>query len=116
MAVMVTVVNIDPQQGFVVAALHGDGGWAAQPAAVARAPANSDQVVVTLRAPSPGRYGVQLFLDANANGRMDTNLMGMPTERFGFSNNAVGSFGPPTFEATAFQIGADGATQTITLR
>ncbi|MFX8281946.1 DUF2141 domain-containing protein, partial [Acinetobacter baumannii] len=39
-----------------------------------------------------------VFQDANGNGRLDMNAMGMPVEPFGFSNDAVGNFGPPRFE------------------
>lgn len=47
--------------------------------------------------------GVSLALsvvhDLNDNKRLDMNVMGMPTEPYGFSNNATGNFGPPSFEA-----------------
>ncbi len=45
----------------------------------------------------PGSYAVAVFHDANANGKLDTNFLGIPTEVYGFSNNARGTFGPPDF-------------------
>src|SRR5688572_975719 len=37
----------------------------------------------------PGSYAVQVFHDANDNGRMDTNVVGMPIEGYGFSRNPL---------------------------
>jgi uncharacterized protein (DUF2141 family) len=45
----------------------------------------------------PGSYAVAVYHDANANGKLDTNFLGIPTEVYGFSNNARGTFGPPDF-------------------
>ncbi|MBI2367370.1 MAG: DUF2141 domain-containing protein [Deltaproteobacteria bacterium] len=36
---------------------------------------------------SYGDYGVAVFHDENSNGKMDKNLLGMPLEPYGFSNN-----------------------------
>lgn len=43
-----------------------------------------------------GNYAVKLFQDENENGQIDTGAGGIPTERYGFSNNG-GSYGPPSF-------------------
>lgn len=44
-----------------------------------------------------GDYAVKLFQDENENGQIDKDAMGIPTERYGFSNNG-GSYGPPSFD------------------
>ena len=62
-----------------------------------------------------GRYAFSVLHDANGNGRMDKNVVGMPTEAYGFSNNAAGQFGPPKFEDAVFQVEASGAVQRIKL-
>ena len=64
-----------------------------------------------LPGPAPGRYAVRAFADENGNGKLDTNLLGMPTERYGFSNDAKGNRGAPDFEAAA--IGVDADLQTV---
>lgn len=56
---------------------------------------------------SEGRYAIKLFLDLNGNGEVDTNFLGVPKEPFGFSNNAMGKFGPPSFDAAAFTFEGD---------
>ena len=38
---------------------------------------------------------------------MDRNLFGVPKEQFGFSNNAKGNFGPPSFEDASFTVSND---------
>jgi uncharacterized protein (DUF2141 family) len=52
---------------------------------------------------TPGRYAVSVFHDENSNGKMDTNFIGIPKEGVGASNDAKGRFGPPKFDAAAFQ-------------
>jgi len=52
----------------------------------------------------PGVYAVAAIHDRNGNGRLDTNLLGMPKEPYGFSRAARGRFGPPSFEDAAFVV------------
>jgi uncharacterized protein (DUF2141 family) len=59
----------------------------------------------------PGTYGVIVFQDENGNGRLDKNFWGVPTEPYGFSNDALGTLGPPSFAEVA--IALDGADRTI---
>ncbi len=47
-----------------------------------------------------GTYGISVMHDANSNEKLDSNMIGIPKEGFGFSNNAKGTFGPPGFEKT----------------
>ena len=63
----------------------------------------------------PGRYAVSVFHDENSNGKMDTNFMGIPREGVGASNNAIGHFGPPKFDAAAFQYAGGKLDLTITI-
>jgi uncharacterized protein (DUF2141 family) len=57
----------------------------------------STHVELTLQLPK-GAYAVSAFHDVNNNGKLDTNPFGMPKEPYGFSNNARGTFGPPSIE------------------
>ena len=56
-----------------------------------------------IKVPS-GTYAIGLYIDANENEKMDTNFLGIPKEQFGFSNDAKGSFGPPSFESASFEL------------
>jgi uncharacterized protein (DUF2141 family) len=51
-----------------------------------------------------GSYGVSLYHDENANEKMDKNAMGIPKEAYGFSNNAKGFFGKPSYKDVVFQL------------
>ena len=48
-----------------------------------------------------GSYSIKAFHDENRNSRLDKDFLGVPTERYGFSNNARGRFGPPPFSRAA---------------
>lgn len=45
-----------------------------------------------------GEYGVAVFQDIDKNQVLRTNLIGVPTEPVGFSNDARIRFGPPSFD------------------
>jgi uncharacterized protein (DUF2141 family) len=49
-------------------------------------------------APGPGQLAISAHHDRNENGELDKNLVGMPTEPYGFSNNPKRGYGPPKFE------------------
>lgn len=45
-----------------------------------------------------GTYAISVIHDSNRNEKLDTNFLGVPKEGFGFSNDVMGTFGPPSFE------------------
>ena len=51
-----------------------------------------------------GTYAFGVFHDENDNQQIDQNWLGIPTEGFAFSNNAMGSFGPPSFDQAKFNV------------
>jgi uncharacterized protein (DUF2141 family) len=64
---------------------------------------------------APGTYAVSVFHDENSNGKMDTNLVGMPREGVGASNNPKPRFGPPKFDAAAFRFSGGRLALEITI-
>ncbi len=64
----------------------------------------------------PGDYAIAAFHDEDRDGDLNTNLLGMPTEGYGFSNEARGLFGPPGFDAAAFVIEADERRPVVTVK
>ena len=56
-----------------------------------------------------GRYAIIAFHDANDDGKLNETPWGVPTEGYGFSNNATVFLAAPTFDAAAFDVGPDGA-------
>ena len=60
-----------------------------------------------------GEYAVAVYHDENANGKLDTNFIGIPNEGLGSSNDAKGSFGPPKFADAKFTLKEDRKTLVI---
>ena len=54
-----------------------------------------------------GTYAIGIFIDTNYNNEMDRNFFGVPKEQYGFSNDAKGSFGPPSFKDASFTVSGD---------
>ncbi|MHC5536900.1 DUF2141 domain-containing protein [Singulisphaera rosea] len=56
----------------------------------------------------PGEYAAFAFHDGNGNGKVDSNLVGVPTEGFGFSNDVRPQVLPipksPTWKAVSFVV------------
>ena len=80
---------------------------------VARTGAVTSVVIAGL---PPGRYAVAAFHDTDGNGDLTLWPIGLPREAYGFSNNARGRFGPPTFASAAFDLPASGTRQAFSLR
>lgn len=54
-----------------------------------------------------GTYAVMVFHDENGNGKLDENLVGMPKEGYGASNNPPKKMRPPTFDEAKFSLTSD---------
>lgn len=70
----------------------------------------SETQIIVLDLPQ-GDYAITVFQDLNDNQRLDTRLMGIPKEPYGFSNNAMGMFGPPSFEKAKISVGESSKTE-----
>lgn len=51
-----------------------------------------------------GKYGVKVFHDENNNKKLDTNLVGYPTERWGASNNVRPAFRAPKLDEILVEV------------
>lgn len=115
----ITVEGIRDAEGNVMVALHDESGMEGFPGAngaiaaqwVRAAPGSQRFVFLDL---PPGQYAVAVFHDENGNDELDTNILGIPTEGTGFSRNAQGNFGPPSFHDAAVEISADSGTTPTT--
>ena len=63
----------------------------------------------------PGEYAVAMYLDRNDNGKLDTNLVGMPTEPYAFSREPKGRFAPPSWDDVKITVPETGSNLTIRL-
>lgn len=105
----VEIQHVAPDSGPVMVAVYdnaadfpapnkGLGGQAIE--------ARGDSVLAVFHGLVPGRYAVAAYQDMNRNGRFDKNFLGLPSEPYGFSRDARGSLGPPSFDAAAVDVPA----------
>ena len=108
----VSIEGLRSPEGHTRVALHrytagvafsGDDGIVAK---MSR-PTDAGGVRIVFASLPPGDYAVAAFHDADGNGELGTNILGIPTEGYGFSNGARGFMGPPSFEDAAVTIGSD---------
>lgn len=67
-------------------------------------PINVNPLEIKFDSLPSGEYAFAVFHDENNNQNLDQNFLGIPKEGFGFSNNAFGSFGPPSYSEAKFNI------------
>ena len=107
------------QKGRVFAQLvceGRDGGKKAVPIGIALA-VDAPQVTAKFPDRAAGEVcSLRAFRDTNGNQKLDTNLVGIPSEPFAFSNNAKAQLGPPKPEATRFTLKPGLNRQAITLK
>ena len=106
--------------GRLFVAVHGSETSATFPAgdgmvAGLNQRASAGTLRFVLRDLPPGRYAVNAFHDENDNGELDTNLVGIPSEGYGFANDPGAAFGPPDFEAAAVTVGDTSEAAVLTL-
>lgn len=114
---LVAVTGVRSAAGEIGCALFAGGsdfpGGAG--AAAQWRPAQASGVTCRFDGLKPGDYAVAVFHDVNGNRRTDTNLIGIPTEDYGFSNNARPTMRAPRFEEAAVEV-KDGAPVRISVR
>jgi uncharacterized protein (DUF2141 family) len=80
-------------------------------------PATPGEIMVRFENLEPGIYAVSVIHDENENGELDKNIFGIPKEGFAFGNNAMGNFGPPSFQEAKITLAdTDLVRQVINLR
>jgi uncharacterized protein (DUF2141 family) len=78
--------------------------------------ATGQEVVVVFKNLPEGEYGVSVIHDENDNGELDSNFMGIPKEGFAFGNDAMGTFGPPSYNDAKIKVDSKNLTQRIKMR
>ena len=67
--------------------------------------------IIVINNLDPGKYAFKYFHDKNKNEKLDLKWMVIPKEGYGFSNNAKGTFGPPSLEKMVFEIKGNATLQ-----
>ena len=77
---------------------------------------NQKEISVVFKGIPNGRYAIAVFLDENDNYKLDRNFFGVPTEKYGFSNNILPRLRPATFDESAFELKNQESIITIKLK
>ena len=78
-------------------------------------PVSGKTMTYTFKDLPQGDYAFAIYHDENKNGKLDKNMLGVPTEYYGFSNNARRTFSAPSFEEARFDLKKD-VKQTIVIK
>lgn len=108
------VASADGQ--VMVAVFNSADTFLATPVRSAAVPAREGSVQLQVTGLPAGDYALAVYHDANGNGQLDRNPVGMPTEDYAFSNNAFGKRGAPSFKDARIALPADGASTRVNLR
>ncbi|WP_343731582.1 DUF2141 domain-containing protein [Duganella sp.] len=113
----INVEGIASAEGQVMVAIYNSADtFPTKPVRALAVPAHAGSVQLVASDLPPGDYAFALYHDANGNGKLDRNPVGMPTEDYAFSNNAMGKRGAPRFDDARVSLPADGASTTVSLR
>ena len=116
----VRIEGLRSADGDVRVALHRqleDGNFPADNGVVGAImrPAALGTVRVIFADVAPGAYAVAAFHDADGDGALNQNFLGMPAEGYGFSNGAVGFMGPPSFQDAAVIVDEEEAAPSVSV-
>jgi uncharacterized protein (DUF2141 family) len=102
----VTIGGVEGTQGTLMVAVYDAAGYRTKSVRAAAQPAASPVFRFDL---PEGEYAIAAFHDRNDNGKLDTNLMGVPTEPYGFSRHGAATMGPPGWADAKFELPSGGA-------
>ena len=115
----IKVENIDKKGGILRLSLYDEASWsndASEPIVSANVPAVFPETIVVFKDVAPGTYGVKTYQDANRNQKFDQTFIGLPLERYGFSNDARPFLSAPGFSRTKFVVSDGGNLIAIHLQ
>lgn len=104
--ITVDVRDLRSDRGHVRIALYdGPSRWTHTDGAVASCAATvqDGHATCVIRAPRAGRYAIALLADENDDGEMGLDLLGLPTEGYGFSNDVRPTLSAPGFDSASFE-------------
>ena len=98
--VQVQAQNVRPGQGPVMVAAYGDASqYNQKPVAAMQLQAASDTLSFQVCGLTGPAVALRMFQDLNGNGKLDTNVLGIPSEPWGASGNPS-AMSAPTWEST----------------
>ena len=116
--VVVMVSGIQHKGGIMMVALFSENDkFLKVPSYWKEIPVSSESNIEVIFTDIPyGVYAASIYHDLNKNGELDSNLIMIPLEPIGFSNNYFPRFGPPKFKNASFQIQEPTTTLKVDLK
>jgi len=114
----VDLAGIQHDRGSIRVGLYSDPKTFRKEAhalAIQQVPAATGTVTVSFPALAAGRYAIMAYHYEDGDGELDRRFGMFPTEGYGLSKDPTVS-GPPAFEDSAFEVGADPASISIAIR
>ena|SRR5688572_16149584 len=104
----VTIKNIKELKGTIrVSLFNNEKDFLNQAIESKVVKASSGEISVAFDKLKPGEYAVAVIHDVNENKELDKGFMGIPQEPYGFSNDARGKFGPPSYTESKLSVKGD---------
>jgi len=106
----VLIDGIEKSEGKVLVAVYDSLTFLKQEPlyyGIAKVEEEQEEVTIEIEDVASGVYAIVVYHDANDNDKLDTGTFGIPLEKFGFSNNAMGEMGPPSFQDCMFIVEED---------
>lgn len=100
----VEIIDLENNKGVVIVALLDNQEKDVMDKTVK---ISDNKCTLTFEGVKKGQYAIRFFHDENQNKELDTNFLGIPKEGFGFSNDAMGKFGPKDFSEWLFDVSDD---------
>lgn len=115
--VEVTITNIDFKKGGTVrvALFDNADSFLTKPLKIREVKVKGSESILYFEIPNIKEFAISVYQDTNNNKELDTGFMGIPNEPYGFSNNVMGAFGPPSFDKAKVMVN-DSLKATINLR
>ena len=101
----VTIKNIKELKGTIrVSVFSNENNFLKQALESKVVKASATETTVVFDKLEPGEYALAVIHDLNENNELDKGFMGIPQEPYGFSNDARGKFGPPSYEESKLTV------------
>jgi len=111
------ITNIKNDNGYVLVALYNsEKGFPDKPSLTfkkQRVKAVKGTLSIVFSDIPPGKYAAGIVHDENDNQKLDTGFFGIPKEGFCFSNQAMGTVGPPSFESASISVSNKPVSQNL---
>lgn len=117
--ISVSVSGLHSDSGVVRCGLYASADTFRKPGREVRgvvARPNGQQATCMFSGIAPGSYAVAVFHAERNETQIEYGMFGKPKQGYGFSRNPSSTFGPPNFEAAAFDFTGGNQTIPVTLQ